>query len=149
MSYRSCLPAERSHGFRALAILLLVCLAACQQEGIPAPAPVTVAPPPAAEAPRNTDTFSPVVFTVEPSRMETCDPAVEANIRWDAAAIPAVTTVEIWVSDGTEFKLFAAGGAQGEVKTGPWTRPGARFQVRNPSSKQLLAELQIAGPKCQ
>jgi hypothetical protein len=151
MSCPSYLTAERGHGFQALAILLLVCLAACQREGIPAPAPVTAAPPPppAADAPKNADALSPIVFTVEPSRMETCDPAVEADIRWDAAAIPAATTVEIWVSDGTEFKLFVAGGAQGEAKTGPWTRPGAKFQARNPSSKQVLAELQIAGPQCQ
>lgn len=149
MSSRPYLPAERGYGFRALAILLLVCLAACQREGIPAPAPVTATPPPTAEIPKNADTPSPIVFTVEPSRMETCDPAVEASIRWDAAMIPAVTTVEIWVSDGTAFKLFVAGGAQGEAKTGPWTRPGARFQARNPSSEQVLAELQIAGPQCQ
>lgn len=149
---RACyLRAHRGYGITTLAILFFVGLAACQREGVPAPSPVTATPqsPAMAEAATNNDSVSPMLLTVNPSRMETCDPAVEADIRWDAAAVPTVTTVEIWVSDGTEFKLFVAGGAQGEAKTGPWTRPGARFQARNPHSKQVLAELQIAGPQCQ
>lgn len=153
MTHPSLLCAMRKHGFHVLLpTLLLMGLVACQREGVPAPAPATSAAsqtPSSGDASKNVGSPSTTLLTVEPSRMDACDPAAEANVRWDATAASTVTTVEIWVSDGGEFKLFVAGGALGEAKTGPWTRPGARFQARDPGSKQILAELQIAGPQCQ
>jgi hypothetical protein len=93
-------------------------------------------------------TQSLIKLTVTPSRMTQCDPAMEADVQWDASAMPTITTIEIWAGDGGDFKLFAAGGVKGEAKTGRWTRPGSRFRAIEPSSKKVLAELRVAGPQC-
>ena len=118
-----------------LLIASVLTLAGCQRAATPEATPTS---PPSAVTP----------FSVSPASIAQCEPAVEATVKWDASATAAITTVEIWVSDGGEFKLFAAGGAKGEARTGAWTHPGTRFQARDPSTGNVLAALQVAGPKC-
>ncbi|SDQ88953.1 hypothetical protein [Pseudoxanthomonas sp. CF125] len=133
---------------RRLIVLLLLCLGACERHAAPTEASVPVEDTSADSAGNVASTNNAIKLTVSPSRMTQCDPAVEAVVQWDASAIPAITTIEIWAGDGSDFKLFAAGGVEGEAKTGPWTRPGSRFRVIEPSSKRVLAELRVAGPQC-
>lgn len=134
---------------RLLLVLLVICLGACQRRDAPLEAaPVPMGDAGAKPVGQAASTKNPIKLTVTPSRMTQCDPAVEAIVQWDASAMPTITTIEIWASDGGEFKLFAAGGATGEAKTGPWTRPGSRFRVLDPSENKALAELQVSGPQC-
>jgi hypothetical protein len=134
-----------------LLVLLVICLGACKRQDAASEAPVPTgvgdasAEPGGGQAPF---TKNPIKLTVAPSRMTQCNSAVEAVVQWDASAIPAITTIEIWAGDGGDFKLFAAGGVKDEAKTGPWTRPGSQFRAIEPSSKKVLAELRVAGPQC-
>ena len=136
----------------ALAALALT-LAACKQQ----PAPEAAAAPAETAAPSeavDTAPAAPVdavvavsgpMLAFEPARLDACDPAVEATVRWNVASIPGVERIELYTSSGT---LFAAGGAVGEAKTGMWGRPGTRLEMRNPDSNEVLAEAVIGGPEC-
>ena len=133
---------------RLMLILLAICLGACQRQEVPSEATAPTDDTSATPAWHTASANSPIKLTVTPSRLTQCDPAVEADVEWDASATPTITTIEIWASDGSEFKLFAAGGAKGKARTGPWTRPGSRFRVLDSSKKKVLAELQVSGPQC-
>ncbi len=126
-----------------LAICAAIAVAGCQAEGIP--------PPEQSKAPASTSSHQSngANFEVQPDAMASCDPAAEAVIRWDASGLPDAQSLEVWVVSGGEEKLFAAGGQKGEAKTGPWTRPGTRFVLKNPTTKRALADIVVTGPACQ
>lgn len=137
----------------ALATLALGLAACDQQPATPAPTAVAVEPAsaeatpeasPAAPADAVVAVSSPQL-SFEPSRMDACDPAMEAVVRWNVASSPGVERIELYTSSGT---LFAAGGAVGEAKTGMWSRPGTRLEMRNPDTNEVLAEAVIGGPEC-
>lgn len=77
-----------------------------------------------------------------------CDTPIEAKIAWNVASKPGVQEVEVFVGDGADAKLFAAGGASGEAATGPWVIAGTTFVVRNKADGTELDRLVIAGPSC-
>jgi hypothetical protein len=83
--------------------------------------------------------------------MDSCDVAAEAAVKWDAhAAHHKTSDVEIWVgTDPTDLKLFVAGGAQGEAKTGAWTRPGMHFVIKDKGTGKMLGEAVVGGPGCR
>lgn len=138
----------------AFSISMIAALAGCQQESAPAPASApaptaTAAPQAAAPAPAQAVAQPAAVVSVDPATMAACDPAVEATVRWDVRAThPDIATVAVYVGNGSDQKLFAQAGASGEAKTGPWTRPGTTFQLKNNASGELLGEATVGGPSC-
>lgn len=113
-------------------------------EAAPAAAATAAAPEPAAPVDAVPAKSGPML-SFEPARMDACDPAVEATVRWDASSSAGVERIELYTSSGT---LFAAGGPVGEAKTGPWGRPGTRLEMRNPDNNAVLADAVIGGPDC-
>lgn len=134
----------------ALGVPFFLTLAACQQESVPAATsesvPTTQTAVPAAIS---TATTSPLL-TIEPATMPTCDPAAEATVKWDVrSAYKDVSIVEVWVgTNSSDQKLFAEGGANGESKTGLWTRPGTHFTLKNKTDGKVLGEAAVGGPSC-
>ena len=91
-------------------------------------------------------------FTVEPADVHMCDgqDRVVSTVRWQVKD-PAVTTVRIEV-DGdanAERKVFAAGGASGEAKTGDWVVAGVRFHLMDAASGKELGLHQVKGLPCK
>lgn len=82
--------------------------------------------------------------------MDSCDQAAEAAVKWDVRASHDKTSnVTVWVGvDPADLKLFIAGGAQGETKTGPWTRPGTHFALKDKDTGKILGEAVVGGPGC-
>ena len=130
----------------ALGASFLLALTACQQESSPTPTSTTV---PAAPPTNIAATTSPLL-TIDPATMASCDPAEVADVKWNVRqAKNDVTAVEVWVgANPAKLQLFAAGGANGESKTGPWTRPGTHFVLKNKANGTVLGEAIVGGPSC-
>lgn len=140
---------------RALATAsLILLLAACHKDGgvPPATAPQAAAPTAPAFSVEATPASATAGLKVTPASLtkDACDNGVEANIAWDASAAGVATdSTEVWVSNNTDKpKLFSAGGAKGETKTGNWTHPGTRFVLRNKSDGKVIGEAVVGGPHC-
>ncbi len=136
-----------------LIISALVCLTltACQREdGSTAPAVdvVPAATHTAPKAPLQIAAVSSPMLQVEPATLPACDQAAEVTVRYDATSLPEVTAIELWVGQGSDTKLFAAGGTRGEAKTGPWTRPGVQFALKQAGTSTVLANAVVGGPDC-
>lgn len=93
-------------------------------------------------------TSSPVI-SVNPATLDGCDGTV-ANVNWSAGKVDATaTSTEVWVgASDDDLKLFSAGGADGEARTGSWTRPGTHFQLKNKQNGKILGETVVGGPTC-
>lgn len=126
----------------------LVVLGACQKES--APPLSTDAAPQQAKAPVSIPASSSSVISVTPSNLQNCDKGVEATVDWDAGKAKTITdSTEIWVgADTASMKLFSAGGAKGQTKTGPWTVPGTHFVLKNKQNGNSLGEAVVGGPAC-
>lgn len=131
-----------------IAASFLVALTACQKESTPAPK--AAATPQAAQTQATVPASSSSVISVTPSSLQNCDKGVEATVSWDASKAKVTTdSTEIWVgTDAASMKLFSAGGASGEAKTGPWTRPGTHFSLKNKQDGSSLGEAIVGGPAC-
>jgi hypothetical protein len=82
--------------------------------------------------------------------MASCDPAAEAIVKWDLHGTHSdVNTVDVYVDDGSNVRLFTEGGSSGEAKTGLWTRPGTGFILKNKGGDEKLDEVHVGGPTCQ
>ena len=94
-------------------------------------------------------TTSPLM-SVDPANVAQCDPGVVATVKWNIqSADTSAAMTEVWVgASSTDIKLFAAGGAQGQAETGPWTHPGAHFVLKNKADGKVLADVTVGGPKC-
>jgi hypothetical protein len=144
-------PAEAAMVRHIRPFLLFVCLvcslAACQQE------PASSSP--AANSTTSAHSSKPAAgsagfINVTPGAMTSCDPAAEATVKWDLHGThPDANTVDVYVDDGSNVQLFTEGGASGEAKTGPWTRPGTTFILKNKTGNQKLDEVRVGGPTCQ
>lgn len=95
-------------------------------------------------------TTSPLI-SVEPANVAQCDPGVVATVKWDIqSADTSAAMTEVWVgASSTDIKLFAAGGAQGQAETGPWTHPGTHFVLKDKDGGKLLGEAIVGGPVCR
>lgn len=130
-----------------LGALLLLVLSACQQESVPAPASKSASS--TAPVANIVAKVSPLL-TIDPATMAACDPAVVADVKWDVRkSESSVSSVEVWVGSGSAApQLFAAGGSHGDAKTGPWTRPGTHFVLKDKADGKLLGEAIVGGPTC-
>lgn len=81
--------------------------------------------------------------------MKSCD-GIVATVHWNASKVGANTdSTEIWVGPSdSETKLFSAGGESGDTQTGPWTRPGTHFLLKNKQDGKVLGEAIVGGPAC-
>lgn len=128
------------------AAVLIFALSGCQQSSSPASTTQSAAAATQYAVPATT---SPLM-SVEPANVASCDPGVVATVKWhtQSADVSAVSN-EIWVgASATDLKLFAAGGAQGQAETGPWTHPGTHFVLKNKADGKVLADVTVGGPKC-
>ena len=93
-------------------------------------------------------TSSPAI-SVNPAILASCNGTV-TNVKWNAEKIGAITTsTEVWVgTSDDDLKLFSAGGAVGEAKTGSWTTPGTHFLLKNKQNGKVLGEIVVGGPAC-
>jgi len=127
-----------------IGIAALLALAGCQKESAPAFANNTPQTSASAAKPM-TETVTRPLITLKPASLMACEPAAVVSVKWDIRGTHSdVSSVEIWA--GT--KLFAAGGATGEAKTGAWTTPGTHFALKNKADGQLLGEAVEGGPRC-
>ena len=124
------------------ALLLAVCQHSSQETAAPASS-ARSAPAATATAPATVG-----VLSVTPSSMAACDPAAVADVYWNASRHVGVNTVQIYIGTGSSEKLFAAGGATGDAKTGPWVRPGTVFTAKAKDSGTVLGTVTISGPTC-
>lgn len=136
-----------------LLALLMFSLVACQKEPT-GTSPLSSALP-AANSATSTDSGKSAagnagLINVVPGAMTSCDPAAEATVRWDLHGTHSeAKTVDVYVDDGSNVQLFTEGGPSGEAKTGPWTRPGTTFILKNKTSSEKLDEVRVSGPTCQ
>ena len=81
--------------------------------------------------------------------MKSCADGV-ATVKWNAGKVGANSnSTEVWVGmSDTDTKLFSAGGAEGETKTGPWVRPGTHFLLKNKQDGKVLDEAIVGGAAC-
>lgn len=131
-----------------IAASFLVTLTACQKES--APAVDTAATAQSGHVQAAIPASSSSVISVTPSSLQNCDKGIEATVSWDASKAKVTTeSTEIWVgTDAASMKLFSAGGAAGQTQTGPWTRPGTRFNLRNKQDGRTLGEATVGGTTC-
>lgn len=136
---------------RHLAIAACLVLAACSSETAP-PTEGTAAASknestPAAPV-EMVEAVSSDKFSVNPRSVTQCDPASEVTVSWNYPELPADSKLELYVdSDGSE-KLFAVSINMDTAKTGPWARPGTRFVLKSESTKEVVAEAVVGGPRC-
>lgn len=126
---------------RHIAILTAaLALAGCQQES---------APPLDHGAAKPTISTTSAGLTLNPATLPSCSGAV-IDVVWDAGKAGVTTSdTEVWIGATLDSaKLFAAAGAQGEAKTGPWARPGAHFFLRNKLDNKVIAQAVVGGPAC-
>lgn len=129
----------------ALLATTVLALAACQQESSPPiPAQSGTAAAPQAAAAKSSPAIS-----VDPATVKSCD-SIVATVHWDAGKAGARTdSTEIWVGPSdADTKLFSAGGATGQTKTGPWAGSGIHFLLKNKQDGKVLGEAVIGGPAC-
>ena len=91
-------------------------------------------------------------FTVEPADVHMCDgqDRVVSTVKWQVKD-PMVSTVRVEV-DGdanAERKVFAAGGASGESKTGDWVVAGVRFHLVDAATGKELGLHVVKGLPCK
>ena len=122
-------------------------LAACQQESAP---PASVQPSSGAATGQAAVAKSAPTISIDPATLNNCDNVV-VTVKWDASKSGIATdSTEIWAGPSdTDAKLFSAGGATGETKTGPWSRPGTHFLLKNKQDGKVLGEAVIGGPACR
>lgn len=125
--------------------LALLPLAACQKTANPSSDSAKIT----SGGPSITAKSSPSI-SVEPSTMASCNPVV-ATVHWDANQAHVQTdSTEIWAGPSvSQLKLFSAGGAVGETKTGPWARPGTYFVLKNKLDGKVLGDALIGGSECK
>lgn len=140
-------------------ITLTLALAACnkpaeqpaaapeQAAATTAPSAAPSAPAPGAAAPAAAAHGAKGLLTATPGA-GTCDTGTDVKVAWDAAAAQGVANVEVWVGEGPEAKLFAAGGLTGEQQSGPWVKPGTVFVLRNQADKAELDRMTFGGTPC-
>jgi len=121
-------------------------LAACQQQSAPSAA---AQPGSSAATPQAITAKSSPAISVDPASMKNCDGSV-ATVKWDASKAGVSTDgTEIWTgASDADAKLFSAGGATGQTQTGPWSRPGTRFVLKNKQDGKVLGDAVIGGPEC-
>lgn len=131
----------------AMLAAAVLALAACQQESAP---PLAAQSNSGAAALQAVAAKSSPVISVDPASLKSCDSTV-TTVKWDASKASANTSsTEIWVGPSdTDTKLFSAGGAAGETQTGPWTRPGTHFLLKDKQDGKVLGEATVGGPACQ
>ena len=131
----------------ATALLLLIGITACQPSGTDASkqdAAATSSPTataaPAAKGP----------VSIDPASLASCETPAVVTVRWDIRADhPDVKEIEVWTGSVTHpLTLFAASGAAGEAKTGPWAGPGSIFAVKDKATGKELGRATIEGPAC-
>jgi len=122
-------------------------LTACQQEGGAMPTGQPTAQAPKAPIAAVTNPF----ISVTPSVVDSCDHPAKVTVKWDVHAAHGKTSgVSVLVgTDPTDLKLFVSGGAQGEAQTGPWTRSGAHFVLKDKDTGRILGEAVTGGPDCR
>lgn len=131
---------------KQVAILLTaLVLAACQRESAP---PSSAQPGNVASVEQAVAKSSPAI-SVNPASLYNCEDVV-ATVKWDASKSGTITdSTEIWVGPSDmDTKLFSAGGATGETRTGPWSRPGTHFLLKNKRDGKVLGDATIGGPAC-
>ena len=141
---------------RKLSLLLAIGLVACQddaasQKTASVAAPADTASMPSAGEPVP-DASSAGLLTVQPSRLDACDPPVEVAVKWDTTRQhPDIKIVEVWVAENAAAapKLFMASMSVGEAKTGAWMRPGSVVVLKGKDSPEELQRVVIDGPACQ
>lgn len=88
------------------------------------------------------------IISIDPASMADCS-GTEANVHWDVrSAYPDIFAVELWVGPDSSPTLFAAGGAFGDAKTGPWVIPGEIVRLRDKSTGDELGRVVMPGPSC-
>lgn len=126
-------------------------LTACEQSAAPTPvaeqAPVAEAATlaEAAPAPSTALAGQNALLSADPGSAN-CETGTDVELSWDVSSRPEIANVEVWV--GAEPTLFAAGGATGAQKSGPWVKPGMSFILRNKADSAELDRVTIAGPAC-
>ncbi|MDE1570962.1 hypothetical protein [Aquabacter sediminis] len=90
------------------------------------------------------------IFTANPAALSSCEAPREVSLSWDARASKAADVEVLAAPSATgESQLFAAvSGAVGTAKTGPWTRAGSLFTLRDQKTKAVLATLTIGSLPC-
>lgn len=95
--------------------------------------------------------FTIPVVDVVPAAIATCGAGVVATVRWNASAANIITgNTEIWVgpNNSADLKLFASGKSRGQAQTGPWTRPGMHFVLKDKDDGKVLGGVTVGGPDC-
>lgn len=139
----------KSRNFFLPAAFLILAVTGCQQGS--APSDVTSAhSAQASSGERGIPATSDPSLSIQPTTITTCGPGIVATVSWDAQAAHVTTAAtQVWVaSNVTDLKLFTEGGSKGQAETGPWTRSGSRFVLKNKDDGKTLAEATVGGPKC-
>ena len=134
---------------RMILLPLAFSLAACGPAPSDQTAPVADAPTaaPVSAAPATAPETKYIHAT--PARLEKCGEGVPVEISWDLLGdYPGVTGVQVFVGPDDKQKLFSAGGARGTTKTGPWSKPGSIFRLKNKKTGEEIERLVIGGPDC-
>ena len=133
--------------FHLILLPLALCLAACGPAPSDETAPVASQPTAAAAATAVPAPSANRFLQVSPAQLDHCKRGQQVEISWDlGSAFPGVTGVEIFVGPEDQQKLFSAGGAKGQTKTGPWTKPGTIFRLKNKKTGEEIERLTMQGP---
>jgi hypothetical protein len=137
------------------ALVVVMALSACQHEGVPAPSTEQPASPPAASASATAEAPpapAPAAdnhrLRLEPGSLSACEPGSAVTANWDATGLPDNADLQLWIVEGGQEKLFAAGGSSGTATTGAWSRPGTVFRLKSAKNGAVIAEAVVGGPSC-
>jgi hypothetical protein len=98
--------------------------------------------------PPTSEAVSGVEFDVVPTKLRVCDPPKQVRVKWNAHAA-SVETVKVFVvgDDGKETLLLFKG-AKGSENTGPWTKAGTVFILKDADETRQLAKFVVGSEKC-
>lgn len=129
------------------AIFVVIALAACQHEGVQQPVNSTSAAP--ATAPAISAAADDIQrLRLDPATLSSCEPGSEVTVNWDASDLADNADLQLWVLEGGQEKLFAAGGAVGKATTGAWSRPGTSFRLKSANNGAIITEAVVGGSPC-
>ncbi len=87
-------------------------------------------------------TSASIQFKVMPSGLRDCEAGSVATVEWDARSAD-VKTIKVFVLGDQGETLFTEQGAVGTARTGPWTKPGTQFVLRDGATGTELARLKV------
>ena len=100
------------------------------------------------ESPPASEAVPGVKFDVVPDTLRVCDPPKQVRVSWNAATAGVKSVKLFVVGDAGAETLFTFAGTEGNEDTGPWTKAGQVFILKDGDELRQCAKFVIGSEKC-